>query len=120
MVCCAARGESSAHRHPDDGIDESWGLRTCPDLASPYQCGDWKGKRANAAHVRNAFGLAISRGPLFGLVARLVHQKGVDLVLDAAESIVSAGGQIVVTGTGEKRFEEALEAKSRRFADRSA
>jgi starch synthase len=100
-----------------NGIDESWDSRTCPDLASPYECGDWKGKRANAAHVRNTFGLAISRGPLFGLVARLVHQKGVDLVLDAAESIVSAGGQIVVTGTGEKRFEEALEAKSRRFAD---
>jgi len=100
-----------------NGINESWDSRTCPDLASTYECGDWKGKRANADHVRKAFGLAISRGPLFGLVARLVHQKGVDLVLGAAEAIVSAGGQIVVTGTGEKHFEQALEQASQRFAN---
>jgi starch synthase len=99
-----------------NGVDESWDSRTCPDLASTYECGDWKGKRANTDHVRSVFGLAISRGPLFGLVARLVHQKGVDLVLDAADAIVSAGGQIVVSGTGEKHFEEALQAKSKRFA----
>ena len=100
-----------------NGIDETWDSRTCPDLASTYDCGDWKGKRVNADHVRSSFGLAISKGPLFGLVARLVHQKGVDLVLGAAEAIVSAGGQIVVTGTGEKQFEQALERTSQRFSD---
>jgi starch synthase len=99
-----------------NGVDRSWDSRTCPDLASTYECGNWKGKRANADHVRNAFGLAISRGPLFGLVARLVHQKGVDLVLEAADAIVSAGGQIVVTGTGERYLEHALQAKSRSYA----
>lgn len=51
---------------------------------------------------------------MFGLVARLVHQKGVDLVLEAADAIVAAGGQIVVTGRGETRFEEALVAAQRR------
>jgi starch synthase len=100
-----------------NGIDESWDSRTCPDLASPFDAGNWKGKRANANHLRRTFGLALSRGPLFGLVARLVHQKGVDLVLSAAETIVEAGGQIVVTGTGEGRFERALQDISRRFPD---
>jgi starch synthase len=52
--------------------------------------------------------LAISRRPLFALVARLVHQKGVDLVLDSPQTIVESGGQIVVTGKGEAQFEEAL------------
>ena len=46
--------------------------------------GDWEGKQANSDYVRQQFGLALSRGPIFGLVARLVHQKGVDLVLSAA------------------------------------
>ena len=41
-------------------------------------------------------------------MARLVHQKGVDLVIESAQAIVDAGGQIVVTGKGETRFEEAL------------
>lgn len=97
-----------------NGIDESWDSRTCPDLASPFEAGKWKGKRTNADHVRRKFGIALSNGPLFGLVARLVHQKGVDLVLSVTEAIVQAGGQIVVTGTGERRFERALEDASRR------
>ena len=59
----------------------------------PFGAGDWEAKRANADGVRQQFGLALSRGPIFGLVARLVHQKGVDLVLAAADAIVSAGGQ---------------------------
>jgi starch synthase len=100
-----------------NGIDESWDPRTCPDLPSQFAVGDWKGKRANADHLRRSFGLALSRGPLFGLVARLVHQKGIDLVVSAAEAIVSAGGQIVVTGTGEPAFELALTNLRQRFPD---
>ncbi len=98
-----------------NGIDESWDPRVCAQLTSPFAAGEWKARRANADHVRQKFGLALSRGPLFGVVARLVHQKGVDLVLAAADAIVAAGGQIVVTGRGETRFEVALmEAQRRR------
>ncbi|MEN3351590.1 MAG: starch synthase, partial [Bradyrhizobium sp.] len=77
----------------------------------------WKGKQANADYVRRQFGLAVSRGPIFGLVARLVHQKGVDLVLSAADEIVRDGGQILVTGSGEPAFEDALVAAHRRRPD---
>jgi len=100
-----------------NGIDESWDPRTCPDLATPFDAGDWKGKRANGDHVRRTFGLALSRGPLFGLVARLVHQKGVDLVVSAAEAIVSAGGQIVVSGSGEPALEQSVIRLRERFPD---
>ncbi|UTD30444.1 glycogen synthase GlgA [Bradyrhizobium sp. WD16] len=98
-----------------NGIDESWDPRVCPELATPFGAGDWRQRQDNTRHVRKQFNLALSRGPLFALVARLVHQKGVDFVLDAAETIVAAGGQIVVMGRGEPRFERALqEAQSRR------
>jgi starch synthase len=93
-----------------NGIDETWDAQTCRDLAMPFGAGDWKSKRANSAHIRRQFGLAVSTGPLFALVARLVHQKGIDLVLAAAETIVASGGQIVVMGRGEPRFEQALQA----------
>src|SRR5690348_5407222 len=98
-----------------NGIDESWDPRFCAQLAQPFGAGDWDGKRANADYVRKQFGLAVSRGPIFGLVARLVHQKGIDLVLSAADEIIEAGGQIVVTGSGEPDIEQALvEARRRR------
>jgi starch synthase len=100
-----------------NGIDESWDPRVCPDLPNRFGSGDWDARQANTDHVRREFGLALSRGPLFGLVARLVHQKGVDLVLAAAEAIVAAGGQIVVTGRGEPAFEEALRTAQRRRPD---
>jgi len=96
-----------------NGIDESWDPATCPHLAQPFDASDVKGREANAADVREAFGLAVSRGPLFAVVSRLVHQKGVDLAIAAAEQIVAQGGQIVVTGRGEGRFEEALRGLAR-------
>jgi starch synthase len=91
-----------------NGINERWDPKTCSSLSRTFGAGDWEGRAHNAADVREQFGLAVSRGPLFALVARLVHQKGVDLVLENAQTIVDAGGQIVVTGKGEARFEEAL------------
>ena len=100
-----------------NGIDESWDPRYCPQLAQPFAPGDWKGKQANTDYVRRQLGLAVSRGPIFGLVARLVHQKGVDLVLQAADQIVDAGGQIIVTGIGEPEIEDALVAAHRRRPD---
>jgi starch synthase len=100
-----------------NGIDESWDPRVCAQLAQPFGAGDWEGKRANSDYVRQQFGLALSRGPIFGLVARLVHQKGVDLVLSAADEIIAAGGQIIVTGSGEPEIEQALVDAHRRRPD---
>ncbi|HEY8381043.1 MAG TPA: glycogen synthase GlgA [Microvirga sp.] len=97
-----------------NGIDESWDPTTDPHLASPFAPDDWRGKSANADEVRKTFGLAVSRGPLFAVVSRLVHQKGVDLAIAAAEEIVADGGQVVVTGRGEARFEHAMQALAAR------
>ncbi|MGY4426752.1 glycogen synthase [Bradyrhizobium sp. JR6.1] len=46
-----------------------------------------------------------------------MHQKGVDLVLSAADQIIRDGGQIVVTGSGEPTIEDALVAAHRRRPD---
>jgi starch synthase len=111
------RSEASQLTGILNGIDESWDPRACAQLAQPFGAGDWLGKQANADYVRKQFGLALSRGPMFGLVARLVHQKGVDLVLSAADEIIEAGGQIVVTGRGEPGIEQALIDARRRRPD---
>ncbi|MEW6677531.1 MAG: glycogen synthase GlgA [Pseudomonadota bacterium] len=46
--------------------------------------------------------------PLFGLIARMTHQKGLDLVLAVAEGIIHRGGQLVMLGTGDKLIEQAV------------
>src|ERR1700751_739340 len=111
------RSEASQLSGILNGIDESWDPRFCAQLAQPFGAGDWQGKQANADYVRKPFGVAVSRGPVFGLGARVVHQKGIDLVLSAADDIIEAGGQIVVTGSGEPQFEQALVAAHRRRPD---
>ncbi|MGD0640885.1 MAG: glycogen synthase GlgA [Roseiarcus sp.] len=89
-----------------NGIEDDWGLAASGGGAAPADPDAWK--QANAEAVRKSFGLAVSKGPLFAIISRLVHQKGVDLSIEAADEIVAAGGQIVATGSGEKRFEQAL------------
>ena len=65
--------------------------------------------------MRGAFGLSLSAGPLFGFVARLVHQKGFDLVLEASETIVARGGQVVIVGRGEPEYERGAAELARRY-----
>jgi glycogen synthase len=72
--------------------------------------GAWK--QQNAAEIRRDFDLEPTRGPLFSIISRLVHQKGVDLSIEAAEVIVSAGGQI---GAMAKCFDQAHPAQ--KYAD---
>ncbi|MCM2971761.1 glycogen synthase GlgA [Larsenimonas suaedae] len=98
-----------------NGIDDSWDPKTDAYLACAFATNDWAGKRANTDHVRRMFRLAVSHGPLFAVVSRLVHQKGLDLTIAAAESIVRAGGQLVVIGCGEPAIEEALRNLEARF-----
>jgi starch synthase len=100
-----------------NGIDASWDPKDELHLANPFAAGNWKGKRANTEDVRRSFGLALSQGPLFAIISRLVHQKGVDLAIEAAESILGQGGQLVVTGCGEPRFERAMQELAVRHPD---
>ncbi|MDP2355858.1 MAG: glycogen synthase GlgA [Beijerinckiaceae bacterium] len=92
-----------------NGIDESWG-----EEADSAGAGAEAWKSGHANQVRKDFDLALTRGPLFAIISRLVHQKGVDLAIETAETIIAHGGQLMVTGQGEPRFEEAVQSLVRR------
>lgn len=98
-----------------NGIDASWDPRTDHHLETHFSVNQWQGRRENADQVRQSFGLRQSHGPLFAVVSRLVHQKGLDLICEVAPQIVAAGGQIVVIGGGEPEIEQQVEALARRY-----
>ncbi len=98
-----------------NGIDPSYDPRTDTHLQVPFSVNQWQGKNVNAQHVRRAFHLPQSRGPLFAVVSRLVHQKGLDLVVDVAPQIAAAGGQIVFVGQGERPIEQSVRALCARY-----
>ena len=101
-----------------NGIDTDWNPFGEPVPDCHAGAGESKGRRANADVVRRAFGLAASRGPLFAVISRLVHQKGVDLTIQATETIVRQGGQIVVTGRGDARLEAEITELARHYPER--
>lgn len=91
-----------------NGIDESYDPLNDPHLKHHFSRDDFSGKASNAKDLRAAFGLEQKPAPLFALVSRLVHQKGVDLVIASADAIVRGGGQVVATGQGEPELEKAI------------
>lgn len=94
-----------------NGIDpETWNPATDPYIARPYSADSLEDKSANKAALQRASGLPeLPDVPLLGMVGRLVEQKGIDLVLEAAEGILSSPAQLVVLGAGPQQFVEPLE-----------
>ncbi len=75
-----------------------------------------EGKAACKQALRAELGLAAEApGPLFAVVSRLSDQKGIDLVLAGADSVLSGGGQWVILGSGDDWLEQAARALTARY-----
>jgi starch synthase len=95
-----------------NGLDtDEWNPARDPYLERPYGAADVAdGKWAARALLAKDAGVSTGPRPLLGMVSRLAEQKGADLLTAAVDEIVSLGFDIVVLGTGERRYEEALRA----------
>jgi starch synthase len=103
-----------------NGIDPSWNPLSDEALPSPFSVGQWERRRQNTADLREELGLHAIHGPLFVFVSRMVHQKGLDLVCEAAPQIIAAGGQLALIGRGEPMYERMASMLARRFPGRVA
>ena len=86
-----------------NGIDTSeWNPAADPHLAQPYDVAEMSGKVANKRALQKRMGLVEDEKiPLFGLVSRFAHQKGLDVVLAVAEKLISMPAQLVFLGSGD-------------------
>lgn len=75
-------------------------------------------RRREADNLRTGFCLEPSNGPLFGFVARIDPQKGVDKLADAARAVVANGGQIAILGEGRPEFERGVVDLAKQFRGR--
>jgi starch synthase len=74
------------------------------------------GKAANKAELQRRLGLDVKPdSPLFVVASRLAEQKGIDLIIEAAGSVLKAGGQLAITGSGDKELEEKAAALADKF-----
>lgn len=93
-----------------NGIDtELWNPATDPFIARRYDADTLAAKAENRAALRAELGLADDAGvPLLGIVSRFTEQKGLDLVLAAAERLLDAPAQLAVLGSGEPALEDGF------------
>jgi len=105
-----------------NGIDARlWNPARDPHLASRYSMRRLTHKLANKTALQKEFCLRVNADiPVFGIVSRLVEQKGIDLLLDALPSLMCLPLQIVVLGSGDAHYEQALRAQALRYPDRLA
>ena len=115
------------HRRADlygvlNGIDTAlWNPQTDPHLATRYGPLTLDRKLENKLAFKNRMKLGgKSDVPLFAMVSRLTDQKGIDVVIAAAERLAALPAQIVVVGTGDRTLVARLQAMQARLKDSMA
>ena len=98
-----------------NGIDPAiWNPHNDMALAARYDAQTLAARRANKAAIETGFGLTPGDGPLFTVISRLTWQKGMDVLADQLDLLVSLGGRLALLGTGEQALETRFRAAAAR------
>jgi starch synthase len=105
-----------------NGVDDTiWNPATDLHLPHRFSIDKLTGKVRCKAALQAEVGLAAQAdAPLFALVSRMTEQKGLPLLLDAVDTLVGQGGQLLVLGSGDAALEAAFLAKAEQHAGRVA
>lgn len=105
-----------------NGVDvEEWNPATDRHLPATFDANDLSGKRACKQALLSRYGLpAQPEAPLFGIISRMVSQKGFDILLPVVQRLLKEGTamRLVVLGTGEPRFEGAFAQLARTYPEK--
>ncbi len=103
-----------------NGIDTAvWNPSIDPLLPARYSVSDLKGKSVCRTALLKAQGLKHKfKGPIFGMICRLAEQKGIDLLLENEAFFLRENCRLIVLGTGEQRYEDALREMAARAPDK--
>jgi starch synthase len=90
-----------------NGVDYGdWNPSADPYIPHPYSVADLSGKAKNKRHLLDAMGLSFDEEvPVLGLVSRLVHQKGFDLLFDILPDLLARRDvRLTFLGSGEAKY----------------
>ncbi len=93
-----------------NGIEtEEWNPETDPHLIKNYSATKIAGKKLVKKTLQEKLALNIdANAPLLGVVSRLTHQKGLDMLLPSMQYLLESGCQFVLLGSGESTLEKAF------------
>ncbi len=119
---CGLEGVLKSRRDPVVGIingisHDVWNPETDRSIAQTYTKDEVAiGKTANKAKLQKLVKLPQRDDvPLFAFVSRLVHQKGVDLILEVLEQFLAMDIQVVMLGTGDRQYEKQVKTYTDKY-----
>lgn len=100
-----------------NGIDDvEFNPETDKNIVSNFNKNTFKrGKKTCKNALISQFNLKNNNAPTFGLVSRLTWQKGIKLILENADYLISRGANLVFLGSGEHELEDALNSLRNRY-----
>ena len=102
-----------------NGIDLGlWHPSTDPLLPYNYDQSDLTGKELCRKELLALTALTEDKGPVLGVVARLDHQKGIDLALSLAPFLENLHARLVIIGSGSLELARLARLTQTRFPDR--
>jgi starch synthase len=104
-----------------NGLDtELWDPADDPALAAGYSRENRSGKALCRTDLLESVGLdATDEGPVLGMIGRLDHQKGFDILAAAAPALLGRGFRLIVQGVGTSHDVDALRARAASAAGRA-
>ena len=103
-----------------NGLDiDKFNSETDKQIFKNFNINTLKDKVENKLKFQEELALEVNENiPMIGMVTRLTHQKGIDLVLHVADEILKTGAQLIILGTGDSHYEDALRALEYRRHDK--
>jgi starch synthase len=103
-----------------NGIDtHEWSPATDHFIHHHYSVDTLQDKQHNKSELQRRVKLPVNaQVPLFGLISRLIEQKGIDMVIECLPEMVNLPMQFVLLGNGDKGFEAKLQTLASHYPDK--
>ncbi|MBU0983150.1 MAG: glycogen/starch synthase, partial [candidate division Zixibacteria bacterium] len=102
-----------------NGVDYAvWAPSRDKHLPYRYNLSNLSGKRMTKVELLGKAGLPVrDKVPLVGIITRMASQKGMDLIIDGADELLSMNLQMIALGTGDKEYQDALKVLEAKYPD---
>lgn len=111
---CGMEGVLAARKESVTGIingiyPKDWDPETDPDIEAPYGSQSLAKKKLNKAALQRENDFKVDENiPVFGFIARLTSQKGLDILIPLFEQMAAENLQLVLLGTGDEKYHQVL------------
>ncbi|GAB4414741.1 MAG: glycogen synthase GlgA [Thermodesulfovibrionales bacterium] len=103
-----------------NGIDnEEWNPARDRSIPANYNLSDISGKAICRKALIDECSLSKNKdAPLIALIGRLSSQKGLDILLESVDDIVSMGARLIVLGKGDEHYHRGILGAAERYKGR--